>query len=185
VPVFKHRQSIRLAGFDYSRAGAYFVTLCSWQRESLFGSVVSDDVELNAAGRIVREEWLASFDIRQELRPDTFIVMPNHFHAIVWLRNGRHPTLVHLIAGFKASSTGRVNAVNGTPGLPVWQRTYYDRIVRHDLELNRIRQYILNNPLKWPDDPNHPERAPTQAVGATGGRPNAACHTAFVRTDSR
>lgn len=170
----RHRQSTRLSGFDYSRAGAYFVTLCSWERDLLFGSVTTDAVELTQAGQVVHDQWLASFQMRREIRPDAFIIMPNHFHAIVWMRHGQHPTLGKLIGGFKSAVSSQINALNDTPGRPVWQRNYHDRIIRDDQELNRIRQYIMDNPLKWPEDPNHPTKKRRQAVGASRARPIAA-----------
>lgn len=156
VPLIHNRQSTRLRGYDYSRAGAYFITLCAWERSALFGDIVNDGVELSIPGTIVRDEWLRSAQIRCELKLDTFVVMPNHLHAVVWL--GHKPTraLGALVAGFKAATTRTINEAMGTVGHPVWQRNYHDRIIRDDRELNRIHQYILDNPLKWAQDPNHP-----------------------------
>jgi putative transposase len=84
----KHqRRSIRLKGYDYAQPGAYFVTLCAWQREDLFGAVVNGEMHLNPLGQIVHDEWLRSMGIRQEIRlyEDEFVVMPNHLHGIVWI----------------------------------------------------------------------------------------------------
>lgn len=80
-----HRRSIRLPGYDYAQAGAYFVTICTNQRECLFGEVVDGEMRLNEYGRVVEDEWFASACIRCEIELDAFIVMPNHIHGIVWI----------------------------------------------------------------------------------------------------
>ena len=83
----KHRRrSIRLPGYDYTSPGAYFVTICTHQGELLFGDVVDGEVALNEQGQIPYEEWLASEQIRQEVELDAFVIMPNHVHGIVWIR---------------------------------------------------------------------------------------------------
>lgn len=80
-----HRRSTRLIGYDYSGGGAYFLTLCTWNRECLFGELKDDKMRLNQFGEIVREEWLQSAVIRRELVLDIFQIMPNHIHGIVML----------------------------------------------------------------------------------------------------
>ncbi len=82
-----HRTSIRLKGFDYSLAGAYFVTIVAFQRQMLFGEIVGGEMRLSRRGEIIQEEWFASANIRKELRlfPEEFVVMPNHIHGIVWI----------------------------------------------------------------------------------------------------
>ncbi len=82
-----HRRSIRLKGYDYTQAGAYFVTICTVQREEIFGEVVNGEMRLNPLGEIVREEWLKTAEIRSnvELHEDEFVIMPNHVHGIVWI----------------------------------------------------------------------------------------------------
>ncbi|HEX7261790.1 MAG TPA: hypothetical protein VF258_08245, partial [Luteolibacter sp.] len=86
-PEIHHRRSIRLKGYDYTRPGAYFVTFCSYQRRHIFGEVVNSEMKLSALGKIVREEWVRSAEIRKEIRlfDDEFVVMPNHGHGIVWI----------------------------------------------------------------------------------------------------
>ncbi len=88
-PQRHHRRSIRLKGYDYTRPGAYFITMCTHQRAHLFGEVVNGVMHLNALGEIVRAEWFRSADIRREivLYPDEFVIMPNHIHGIVWIVN--------------------------------------------------------------------------------------------------
>jgi putative transposase len=253
---YHNRRSIRLKGYDYSRPGAYFLTLCIHPHAQLVlgeitagatgaspkpgvptGAFSGPRMELNAFGRIVRDEWERSFTIRHELQMDEYQIMPDHMHAIVRIRsvggvdrdemtgeerdfggpdegdtpvartknvykfpsepdrdepfNGDTPvarTKIHhnlplesdcseplcedmsvdwtniisnlpkgakprsigaLIAGFKAATIQRINALRNSPGKPVWQRDYYDRIVRDNRALFFIRRYIRNNPYCW------------------------------------
>ena len=81
-PDIHHRHSIRLKDYDYSQAGAYFVTICAWQRECLFGEIVNGEMVLNDMGRIVVDEWEKTARMRSNIELDVFSVMPNHFHAI-------------------------------------------------------------------------------------------------------
>ena len=175
----KERRSIRLQDYDYALAGGYFVTIATWQREGLFGTVVDREMRLNVVGEIVKEQWLQTEKIRKEIRLDEFAVMPNHFHGIVFIHEadygqqvgatGRSPlqkthpprgpaqkSLGALIAGFKSSATKRINALRKSPGVPVWQRNYYDHIIRSEEDLNNIREYILDNPRKWTEDEDNP-----------------------------
>jgi len=174
-PKSPRRRSLRLKGYDYSRPGAYFVTICTHDRVCLFGEVVEGEMVPNIFGRIVQEEWFRSAGIRQEieLRPDEFVVMPNHLHGIVWIipagvsmtpvgAHGRAPlrraprSLGAFVAGFKSTATRRINARRGTPGTVVWQRNYYEHIIRDERSLDRIREYIAANPLQWDLDIENP-----------------------------
>jgi len=182
-----HRRSIRLKNYDYSRSGAYFVTICTHDRECLFGKIVDNEMILNDYGKIVYEEWFLSTKIRNEivLYENEFVVMPNHIHGIVWVNSnvmdvannvgatGRSPlqndhlpyqgkphgpknkSLSSFIAGYKSSVTKRINQIRQTHSIPVWQRNYYEHIIRNEIELNKIREYVLNNPLNWETDENY------------------------------
>jgi len=88
----RHRRSIRLRGYDYSRNGPYFVTTCVQNRECMFGQVVNGKMMLNEAGRMVEEEWLKTPAVRPQVELDEFVVMLNHFHGIIMIRNG--PSIV-------------------------------------------------------------------------------------------
>ena len=168
-----HRKSIRLKDYDYSQPGAYFVTICTHDKNCLFGEVVDGQIVLNEFGRIVEQEWRQSEHIRSEIRLDAFQIMPNHFHAIVYILDrgvvgatGRSPlhsvladkkrpngprpkSLSSLMAGFQSAVTAKINMIRQTPGAKVWQRNYYDHIIRTENELYRIREYIVANPAKW------------------------------------
>jgi REP element-mobilizing transposase RayT len=171
TPQRHHRRSIRLRGYDYSQAGAYFVTVCTHNRECLFGEIVDGDMRMNGAGTIIRDEWSRTADMRSNVELDAFVVMPNHFHAIVFLsdesRRGDRPvaptpmgptprSIGAIMAGFKSAATKRINEMRGTPGRPVWQRNYYEHVIRNDDEMNRAREYIINNPAKSALDRENP-----------------------------
>ena len=170
------RRSPRLRGYDYSQAGAYFVTICTYRRQELFGHVVDEQIVLNHFGRVVHDEWVRSEDIREEIEIDAFVVMPNHVHGIVLIHShdtqhiaqgpvGTHGgasvrrpprSLGSCIAGFKSAVTQRINALRDTPSWPVWQERYYDHIIRNAHDLDVRRQYIANNPARWIEDTENP-----------------------------
>lgn len=177
-----HRRSIRLRGYDYTSAGAYFVTICTYGRECLFGDVDDAAVRLNPYGLVAREEWLRSAARRPEIELDAFVVMPNHVHGIVIIMDDavgaqrvgarrvwaervgaehvpplpafyRPPgSLGSFVAGFKMAVTKRINLLRGTLGARAWQRNYYERIIRNDDEAAHVRAYVYDNPVRWPED---------------------------------
>jgi REP element-mobilizing transposase RayT len=126
-------------------------------------------MRLNTYGEIVREEWSRTAVIRREVELDASVIMPNHLHAIVVIIHpgnvgarrfaySRAPTsslsrpaksLGALVAGFKSAATKNINELRGTPGAPVWQRSFYDRVIRDETRLNQARQYIEANPAQW------------------------------------
>jgi REP element-mobilizing transposase RayT len=172
----KHRRrSVRLPGYDYSWPGAYFVTICTYGRDCLFGAFAGGRVRLSECGRAARDEWLRSAAVRPGIVLDAFVIMPNHLHGIIILTPesqlnvsdvGAHScaplqppplqrrprSLSSFIACYKATVTRGVNRSRGTPGARVWHRNYYERVVRDDDELARARGYISRNPARWPDD---------------------------------
>ncbi len=186
-PEKPHRRSTRLRDYDYSRAGAYFITVCTRGRKSLFGVVKDGEVALNELGRIAEEEWRKSAQVRIEIDLDAWVVMPSHIHGIVIIaderrradrpvaRGGLRPrSLGAMMAGFKSAATKRINTMRGTPGTPVWQRNYYEHIIRNESALDRIRQYIADNPVGWSEDPENPAISDGQdpiGTGATGRSP--------------
>ena len=173
-----HRRSIRLPAWDYRWPGAYFITVCTYRRVPLFGDVVDGRMQVSAFGRVVMEEWDRTPTIRPELTMDAFVVMPDHIHGIVIItdvsvgaqgpaplrgrktrggRPKRQPrSLGAFISGFKSAVTKRINRMRGTPRSPVWQRNYWERIIRDMDEMNAVRRYIANNPARWGHDRSHP-----------------------------
>ena len=174
------RRSIRLKAYDYTQPGAYFVTLCTHRHVPLFSRVVDGDMVLTPFGEIVREEWFKTACVRPYgvLHEDEFVVMPNHIHGILWIvdvgaRRRRAPTtheqfghpvsgsLPTIIRAFKSAATRRINALRGTPGARVWQRNYYEHIIRNERALDAIRRYIVYNPARWCLDRYNPHASPS------------------------
>ena len=187
-----YRRSIRLSDYDYASAGIYYITVCTFNRECMFGQMVDGAVRLNKNGEIVRDEWLRTSIIRPNVTLDAFVVMPNHIHMIFHIKNNRRGALhapcvdahcmrpgltnvddngvgerAHvgaplrrksnsvgsIVAGFKSAATKHINVYRNTPGQPVWQRNYYEHVIRNDHDLTSIRQYIADNPGKWGNNP--------------------------------
>ncbi len=173
----KQRRTIRLSGYDYSRPGEYFITICTQNRFCLFGEVVNGSMILNKYGQIAKNEWIKTAEIRDNVVLDVFIIMPNHVHGIIRIINKisihdqnqqnknesnkfRSPskTIGAIIRGYKSAVTTKINTVDRLPGRKIWQRNYYEHIIRNEQELKRIREYIIQNPMNWMDDqinPNH------------------------------
>ncbi len=194
-PKRHHRRSIRLKGYDYTQPGAYFVTICTHNREPLFGRVVDGEMVLNAFGEIVWACWGEIPDHFPHVELDAFVVMPNHVHGIIWIVD--HPGATHaqnvgathaqnvgathalplqgprgpvsgslgaIVGSFKSAVTRRINELRGTPGARVWQRNYYEHIIRNERALNAIRRYIVENPLRWHLDRYNPDRQGTDPM---------------------
>ncbi|MBU0701085.1 transposase [bacterium] len=167
-----HRHSIRLAGYDYSQTGAYFVTICVNSRECLFGEIISGQMRMNEFGETVQTIWNRLEERFTNITTDQFIIMPNHVHGIIVInqsvvgaihelplpdKNQRRCMLLPKIVGyFKMNTAKRINDFQKTPGVSVWQRNYYEHIIRNERELNKIREYIMYNPLKWELDFENP-----------------------------
>jgi REP element-mobilizing transposase RayT len=176
------RRSIRLPGRDYSRENAYFVTVSTVGKTCVLGDIVNGALMPSDSGRIIADEWAALGKRFAAVYLDAWVVMPNHLHGIVWLRpesaqqqgaqqraptrpgqppgvpTGRKP-LGQIVGAFKTAVMRRINQRDGTPGQTIWQRNYYERVVRDQAELNRIRTYIRENPWKWMGDPENPAQS--------------------------
>lgn len=193
----KRRKSPRLNGYDYSIPGYYYVTICTQNKSCLFGSVIEGEMLLNHLGRTVKEEWLENVDSMDDVDLDEWILMPNHLHGIIEVKDSglispikksiislpekmqdndstlkadvitrasyefslhidvtkrRNMVLPKFIGRFKMLSAKKVNILRGTPGLKVWQKSYWDRVIRDENDLNRIRRYIHDNPAWWRND---------------------------------
>ena len=175
-PEKHHRRSIRLKGYDYiaplggEQAGAYFVTIVAWQREMLFGEIVNGGMVLNELGQIVVDKWQWLESQYEYVELGTWVVMPNHFHGILVIhdlgRGGSRsaPTpkkrkpLGGLIGAFKTVSTKQINLLRNTEGQMVWQRNYYERVIRNEREMERISRYIESNLSRWADDDENSNR---------------------------
>jgi len=180
-PDIHNRHSIRLKNFDYAQAGAYFVTVCAQNRECLFGNIQDNVMVLNDAGRMIETWWLELAIKYPALETDAYIIMPNHFHGIVAVvgaalfgrPNPDHsqpviqprtaaPALSDIVNWFKTMTTNdyirgvKHHQWRSFPG-KLWQRNYYEHVIRNEDDLNKIREYIANNPSGWADDDEHPD----------------------------
>jgi len=189
-PENHHRRSIRLAGYNYKQSGAYFVTIVTQNRNCLLGDITAGEIVLNDTGQIAQASWNGLSSRFPVVSLDYFVVMPNHIHGIIMVgapfiaanstphnnvaifREGamnRAPTLGEIIRAYKAASA-RVIRQTVKPDF-AWQRNYYEHIIRGEESLNRIRQYILENPLRWSIDRENPEASnpePEDAWEETG-----------------
>jgi REP element-mobilizing transposase RayT len=164
----QNRKSTHLHEYDYRVAGGYFVTICSFKKESIFSKIENGITIPTQIGEIVYKEWFRISIHRNyvTLHEDEFVLMPNHIHGIIWIDNCGYKeeiteskqtilksrSLGAIIGQFKSKTSRVVNQIRNTPGSSIWQRNYYDHIIRNDMDLNTIRKYILDNPLLWDED---------------------------------
>jgi len=159
------RKSIRLAGYDYRTPGAYFITVCSHKREYLFGEVLNGVMNINEYGQIVQSTWDDLIHHNFGIELGEFVVMPNHIHGVIIINDvvgagsepaptdpAPTPPLSEIVRQFKTFSARRMNILRNTPGVPIWQRNYWEHIIRSEVSYARICDYIVNNPLWWDED---------------------------------
>jgi REP element-mobilizing transposase RayT len=176
--MLRQRHSIRLKGYDYAQSGAYFVTLCAHQRKSLFGNIVDGEMHLNEAGGIIETCLYKLPRFFSNARIDQWVIMPNHLHMILVLneqctgeattaksqntmnnlpvvasplrpRGTISGSLNAIVQNIKSVTTIKINNQGGSRGVQVWQRNYYEHIIRDEADYQRIAEYILNNPQRW------------------------------------
>ncbi len=177
----KGRRSIRLKDYNYSWPGFYFVTICVKDKDCSLGKIVEVDnfldgpiIKLTELGEIVKSTWLSALDNYRIIKLDEFIIMPNHIHGIVVisentvgaihvgaihelpLQNRRQMLSSKFIGKFKTNSAKEINILLNNEGQPFWQRNYYEHIIRDEISLEKIRNYIIDNPRKWYDDIENP-----------------------------
>jgi putative transposase len=198
-PDIHRRRSIRLRDYDYSLAGAYFVTICTKDRECLFGEISEGKMRINFLGGMIQKWWMELMHRFKNIGLDELVIMPNHMHGIIFIaddcrgevsspllknitqgqgnpaptennakqcggetpplrKNIRKYTLGQIVAYFKYQTTKDIKKSRGTSVISLWQRNYYERIIRNEKELSKIREYIQNNPLKWSLDCENSER---------------------------
>jgi REP element-mobilizing transposase RayT len=171
------RRSIRLKGYDYSQPGAYFVTLVAQGRTGLFGHIEAGDMCLNEAGQMIASIWVSLATRFPNIEIDTFQVMPNHLHGIIIVVEKTvektvgaglvpapsgattrvAPTLGEIVGAYKSMTT--LEYIRGVDergwtqfDRRLWQRNYWERVIRDEREWDRIRRYIQANPLNWAED---------------------------------
>jgi putative transposase len=165
-------ESTRLKGYDYSSAGLYFVTVCTKGRRCCLGEVAGKEVRLSRPGEIVRDAWLRTPILRPNVALDEWVIMPNHIHGIINIKESivethssasprgsnrfgpQRMNLGSIVRGFKSSSTKQMHLEGFLP--LGWQPNYYEHVIRDGTDLDRIREYIIENPFVWNLDENHP-----------------------------
>jgi putative transposase len=189
-----HRRSIRLQGYDYRQAGAYYFTICSHQRQCLFGEIISGVMHPNIIGETVEAIWNNLPRHFPFIELDAFVLMPNHVHGIILITDNQfncrgeafgqlisdsqpesfapnalpspsdNPKIPHgtqsgslgaILQNFKSVATRRVNRLTRHK-VTIWQRNYYEEIIRDEKAYENIRRYIIENPLRWDDDEENP-----------------------------
>ena len=166
-----HRRSIRLKEYDYSQAGAYFVTICIKDGLHTLGEIRNSQIYLSEPGLMVQTIWNELPLHYPGVEVDAFVVMPDHFHGIIVLMpdniSGAIPkkpmTLPDVVQRFKSLTTAKyrhgVANLGWTPfPKKFWQRNYHEHIIRDEESCKKIREYILNNPIAWEDEPLHLEK---------------------------
>ena len=198
-PDLHHRRSIRLRGYDYTRGRAYYATLVTHERRTLFGEVVEERMRLNEAGKMAQAVWEALPHRFPSIELDAFVIMPNHTHGILIMDGPVGAPLVGALDRERATDGARAtirvaptilgNAVGAYKSLTtveyirgverhewqpftgrLWQRNYYERVIRDSHELDRAREYIANNPLQWELDRENPDSGGSRAA-PTGDAP--------------
>lgn len=171
--------SVRLQEYDYSSQGAYFITICTKNHKYFFGNIVNGKIQLSKIGLFVKQYWLEIPNHFPNVTLDKFVIMPNHIHGILFINNRDdatysrrdaiyrvfakggitknknpmlHKNLSTIIRSFKGRITFELRQINIDFS---WQSSFYDRVIRNECELKFIREYIVNNPLKWEEDKNN------------------------------
>ena len=170
-------ESLRLQGFDYAAEGAYFITICSFERKNTFGKIVNSKFVESSLGSIIRQELLKTNDIRHNVFLGSWVIMPNHLHGIIYINinsgvelpsyeipnyslilnsvnsiGKQSKNLSSFVRGFKSSVTSQARAVGYKE---VWQNNFFERIIRSQNELINIENYINENILNWDKDTNN------------------------------
>lgn len=177
-PQKHHRRSIRLQDYDYTQPGGYFITIVTHQRDCIFGTIANREMQLNSLGIIADECWRAIPEHFPNVELGAYVVMPNHVHGIIVIRSDasaserrgtiyRAPTeqyqkpvigsIPTIIRTYKAAVTRRIGRECNATG--IWQRNYYERIIRNHEEWDRIHRYIESNPSRWAEDQENPAKS--------------------------
>lgn len=178
-PQIHHRRSIRLAGYDYTQAGAYFITICTHKRQNLFGDIVNGEMILNEYGKIAANSWQELARHFPHITLGEWVIMPNHVHGIIVIGRGEAPadeqstttlsdnrrvlrpsppngtdpgSVGAIVQNYKSVASRKINKLRSTAGAPVWQRNYWEHIIRNEQAYQRIANYIINNPAQWGAD---------------------------------
>lgn len=163
-----HRRSVRIKGQDYTQPGAYFITICTQDREPVFGEIRAGTMHLNQVGKMAAREWERLVSRFRALEPDEYVIMPDHIHGILRLTElaapaGIPPTreqfgkpvagsIPTIVRAYKSTVTQQYQVMAGRSAPPLWQRNYYEHVIRSEADLIRVRAYIRQNPNQWEND---------------------------------
>ena len=165
-PQIHHRRSIRLNNYDYTQEGAYFITICTKNKQGIFGDIKQGEMKLNLLGTFARDYWQEIPQHFPHIKLDVFVMMPNHSHGILWLVQKIKPeeqprsfgkmipgSIPCVIRSYKSAVTKKINQICNHKGISsVWQRNFYEHIHQNEESLEAIRNYIINNPVNWEND---------------------------------
>ena len=164
---YHNHKSLRLPKYDYTQEGAYFVTVVTYQRQCLFGSIDQGEMIDSPIGEIVKAVWKIIPDHFPNTSVNYFALMPNHIHGIINIVGTRHAvsqpvieqfrkpitgSIPTIIRSFKSEVTRRINKIQNTPGLKLWQSNYYEHVIRNEEEFEAIYEYMITNPQNWEED---------------------------------
>ena len=174
------RRSTRLPDYDYGQAGAYFVTINAYHRKMLFGQIREGTMVPSSIGKMVQSCWEEIPLHFAGVEMDAFVMMPNHIHGVVVIGEAgvtgvpdeaseaclaptgalgvrrASPSLAAIVGSFKSACSRRVRRIGLLHDSPLWQRNYYEHVIRNDADLNDVREYILGNPVRWLEDKENP-----------------------------
>ena len=177
-PQKHHRHSIRLKEYDYTQPGGYFITMVTYQREHLFGEIENEEMKLSKFGLAAKQQWEKLPKRFSNIEIGAFVIMPNHVHGIIRIieRTGTAGTsetlgsdssrraqteafqkpvpssIPTIVRSYKSAVSYRINLMRCTDGVPVWQRNYYEHVIRDHEDWDRIERYIESNPSRWAED---------------------------------
>jgi putative transposase len=169
-----HSRSMRLKDYNYSQEGAYFITICAYNRQHIFGDIINEQMNLNRYGETAFSCWQQIPEHFGNVDLDVFAILPNHIHGIVSISEARHAmpliddklrafgervpgSISTIIASYKSATTKVIHSLPDSSHRQIWQRGFYDHVIRDDNDLDQIREYIEANHLLWSQDHENPE----------------------------
>jgi REP element-mobilizing transposase RayT len=163
--MLNQRKPNRLRNYDYSQGGYYFVTICTQSRIEFFGEIQNGAMVLNENGKIAEKVWIGIPEHFGNVELDEFVVMPNHIHGIIVvkkdivgnrhacsLQKRQYQTIPVVVGSYKSAVTRNIRKIKSSGSGFVWQKSFYDHIIRDGSSLNRIREYVINNSIQWDTD---------------------------------
>lgn len=148
-----NRKRNRLSEYDYSQNGAYFITVCTQDREKILSNIVGDGFPVPTSIGLIAEEYIGRIEEKYlAVSVDQYVIMPDHIHMLIRIDKGTgnpSPTLGNVVGWYKYQLTKDANQRMDTPGARLFQRSYYDHVIRNQKDYDEIWEYIDNNPRKW------------------------------------